>query len=189
MKQLKIVGPIPPSVNNYLNYRVQTKNKRRFVQAYKSEASLIFENIFLKISEEAAREQAWVKPTPEKYIIVECTFYFPRHGMDSNNHYKLPLDVLKSAGIYHDDSKVIERTKRIYIDSKDPKIELIIYESNYVGIFDSERELEVFKFKNCINCSKNHEKCSIFKGALENRLTGDINLDYNNCNKIKPRKK
>ena len=181
---LKIVSPIPPSVNSYLNYRVQ-KNKyngKLFVQAYKSEQSLKYENIFLKICKDEIKKQNWIIPDKNKYIIVRATFYFQRPNLDINNHWKLPLDSFKQAEVYHDDSRVIEGARRIYIDKNNPRIEFEIWEAPFIGIFDSEDEFEGFKNANCRFCKKKSEKCSTITRALENRLTGEIDIDTWLCN-------
>lgn len=188
---LKIISPIPPSVNNYLNYKVQRaavrpgSRPKMFVQSYKSEDSLVFEGEFFNIAKQAVNEQKWTIPEKSKYVVVDCIFFFPKHGMDTNNHWKLPLDVLKTAGVYFDDSKVLEHARRVYIDAKNPRMELHIYESDIIGIFDNEDELEKFKAFNCCLCKKNPNRCSTMTKALENRVTGDINIDSMNCLKIK----
>jgi Holliday junction resolvase RusA-like endonuclease len=191
---LYITGPIPPSVNSYLNYRVQKNyhTGRLFVQAYKSSETIAFERKFLKIAQDEKARQNWEIPDPDKYVAVDIVFYFPKHGMDTNNHYKVPLDVLKTAGIYHDDSKVMEAARRVYIDKQNPRMELRIYETGFMGIFDSEDHWYQFMEDNCSLCKKNPNRCSTMTKALENKLTGDIEksiyngkiLVYNKCNKM-----
>lgn len=180
---LKIVSPIPPSVNNYLNYRVQKnpRNGKLFVQAYKSQESLKFENKFKKIVKQSVKDQEWVKPDKDKYIIIRATFYFPKHGMDINNHWKLPLDVFKVGGVYIDDSRVVEGARRVYIDKDNPRIEFDIWEAPFLGIFDSQWDFEKFKNANCRFCKKNPERCGTITKALQNRLTGEINIEDMVC--------
>lgn len=185
---LKITSPVPPSVNRYLNYRVQrSKYGKYFVQAYKSDESIKFENVLKKIIEDEIIKQHWVKPDKDKYVIVEATFYFSRLHTDASNHWKLPLDVLKSGGAYYDDSKVVERVNRIYIDKENPRIEFTIYEAPFIGVFNDEAEFELFKNSNCILCSKNINTCGVLKRALENKILHDEIKD-NECKKIKIKK-
>lgn len=189
--KLHIISPIPPSVNNYLHYKVQrTPTGRLFVQSYKSEESVIYERQFVKIAKKSINEQGWQKPEKLTYIIVDCTFFFPKHGMDTNNHWKLPLDVLKAAEAYVDDSKVLEGAKRLYIDADNPRMELTIYPAEFVGIFENQDQFESFKENNCTNCKKNPNRCAVITKSLENRLTGSIILDTMICNdkQIKYRK-
>lgn len=186
MSELLITTPIPPSVNNYLNYRVQKNphNGRLFVQPYKSQDSIAYEGKVIKYTQRAIKDQKWELPGPTKYVIVDAVFYWPKHGMDTNNHWKLPLDCFKAAGVYHDDSKVLEGARRSYIDANNPRIVFRIYQSGFLGIFDSEEHYRDFIADNCDNCRKNPNRCSIVTKALENRLTGDIILEYNKCNKL-----
>jgi Holliday junction resolvase RusA-like endonuclease len=186
---LKIISPIPPSVNNYLNYKVDKnpRNGRLFVKAYKSGDSVKYENTFKNIVKQAVNLQNWNMPEKDKYIIIRATFYFPKHGMDINNHWKLPLDVFKWAGVYHDDSKVIEGARRLYVDAKNPRIEFEIWESPFLGVFDSVEDFEGFKNMNCRFCKKKPERCATITKALENRITGDIDIENLTCNVRKPK--
>lgn len=186
---LKITSPIPPSVNKYLNYRVQRVNGRVFVQAYKSAETVTYENIFKGIVQDAMREYNWVQPEKGKYIVVEAIFYFPRLGFDSNNHWKVPLDVFSYAGVYGDDSSAIERVQRVYVDKENPRVEFTIKVSEIVGIFDDEKHLEDFKNFNCRFCTKDSNKCSIMKEALQNKINREnIDLDSLNCLRKKIKK-
>lgn len=183
INKIRIVSPIPPSVNSYLNYAVKTTlNGKPFVHTYKSAASVKYENEFTRLAKFCAQNQSWSMPNKDKYIIVRATFYFPKHGMDINNHWKLPLDVFKKAGIYNDDSKVIEGARRLYIDAKNPRIEFDIWESNFIGIFDDEADFEGFKNANCRFCKKDPNRCGTITKALENRINGDIDVDTLVCN-------
>lgn len=185
---LKIISPIPPSVNNYLNYRVQQANNGKlFVQAYKSADSIKYEGKFIKIVQRSVLDQKWEKPDKEKYIFVRATFYFPKHGMDVNNHWKLPLDVFKAGGVYYDDSKVVEGARRIYIDAKNPRIEFDVWEAPFIGIFDSVEDFEGFKNANCRFCKKSPERCGTITKALQNRVNDDINIQSQICNIRKPK--
>lgn len=183
----KIVSPIPPSVNKYLSYKIGGKYPKQFIQTYKSAESVKYENTFVKHAKFCVDNQNWVMPEKDKYIFVRATFYFPKHGMDINNHWKLPLDVFKKAGVYLDDSKVVEGARRVYIDAKNPRIEFDIWEAPYIGIFNNTDEFEGFKNANCRFCKKSPERCSVMTKALENRITGEINIQDWTCNSRKPK--
>lgn len=185
---LKISTSIPPSLNAYLEYRVTSnpKNGKLFIKTQKSPKSVKFENVTKKLVQAEILKQKWVKPEKDKYIIVRAIFYFPKHGMDINNHWKIPLDAFKQAGVYHDDSKVIEGARRLYIDAQNPRVEFEIWESEIVGIWDNNIHFEQFKNANCRFCKKNPERCAMITQALENRITGDINLEDQTCNKRNP---
>lgn len=187
MNILKITSPIPPSVNHYLHHRVQrARNGRLFVQPFKPKRTIEYEEHFFKIVTQAIEEQQWEIPDKDKFIIIRATFYFPQKGLDINNHWKLPLDVFKSAGVYLDDSQVIEGAKRQYIDKNNPRIEFDIWVAPFIGIFNNKEQLDEFKNVNCRFCKKEPEKCTILKQAYENRITGDIDMGTMICNKRKP---
>lgn len=187
---MKIISPIPPSVNSYLKYRVQRgKNGKIFVQTYKSEEARKYEAIFEDIVREAIEKNKWIKPDKESYVFINAVFYFPRHHMDANNHWKLPLDVFTFAGVYPDDSKALERAHRVFIDKDHPRVEFEITVAPYLGVFDDEKHLEEFKNFNCRFCTKKPEKCNMMKNALNNKIMRDeINLEKLSCLRKKIKK-
>ena len=131
----------------------------------------------------------------DKFAIVEYTFFFPRTNMDTNNYYKCFVDAITESGvIWKDDNISMMRDNRIYYDSKNPRVELTIYYIAHIGIFDNERELELFKRFNCNKCKKGNKigqkgGCSIYRKALENRMQDEIDIDFKTgvktCNTIK----
>lgn len=174
-------------MNNYLCFRVQrnTQTGKLFVQSYKSDKAIKFEKELGKIVKEEIKKQGWILPEKDKYIIVDCVFYFPKHGMDTNNHWKVPLDVFTSSGVWVDDKRALENAQRSYIDSNDPRLEFTLRVADFIGIFDDSEHLTEFMATNCTRCKKNPAKCSIMKKALENRITGDIHLNSLTCEKLK----
>lgn len=183
-KILKITSPIPPSVNHYLSYRVAGAG-RKFVQAYKSSEAKTYEREFSKIANIAIKEQGWVTPAKYKLIVMECIFYFPRIDMDANNYFKMPCDVLTDCGAWVDDNVVLPVTKRIYIDNGNPRLEMSIYESETIGIFEDEEHYKEFLKKNCLECKKNLSTCTILRRVLENRIVSECSLENLNCLKRK----
>ncbi|RFP77812.1 hypothetical protein D0N41_22300 [Bacillus subtilis KCTC 1028 = ATCC 6051a] len=59
MKTLQLVSPLPPSVNNYLNYKVSSNGRRKFVQAYPSEETKIYKSFFTDYVKDQMNEQEW----------------------------------------------------------------------------------------------------------------------------------
>jgi hypothetical protein len=71
---------------------------------------------------------------------------------------------------------VLERTKRIYYSKSTPRIEVEIYHSDTVGIFDNENDYQIFINK-CATCSRYANNCSILVGAKESRIQDDVTLN------------
>ena len=44
---LKLISPIPPSVNHYIGYRILTVNGRQTISVYKKPAGKIYEKEFI----------------------------------------------------------------------------------------------------------------------------------------------
>jgi len=140
---------------------------------------------FIKIIKEAVKKQEWIKSDNkfQKYY-VDCTFFFPRIDMDSNNTYKLMLDsITESELVWIDDVQACERTQGIFYDSKNPRVQIEIRPVDFVGIFPTVEHLEEFESK-CITCKRYKQgRCSIFVKACEGRVQDEI-VDFV-CNKFK----
>ena len=157
-----------------MNYRAVKKGKFTTVMAYKPAKTKNFEEEFGKYIKEQIETQNWIKPNKNKFIILDTIFYFPRVDMDAQNYFKSLCDIMTSAGVWEDDNMVMEKVNRIYYDNKNPRIEIYVYESEYIGIFDNIIEYENFKSK-CLKCKRNKKNnCSIYKKVLESRIQDDI---------------
>lgn len=180
---LKLTLPIPPSVNSYLNYSVKRSGHKFYVHSYESSDTIKYKNNIYNILFKEISTQSWVKPDNDKFVIVEQTLYLPHKRIDSNNLWKLPLDVFQGI-IYNNDNKVIERTINIFIDKNNPRVEYNIYIMPKMGIF-TEDEYNTFINNVCINCKKNYYKkgCSVMKSALNNIVSKEIK--NNTCSNFK----
>lgn len=158
------------------------------VQTYKSAEAKKYETVAMKIIKQAMKDQKWETPPKEKYVIVNATFYFSRINQDDNNYYKVPLDVIEGAGAIFNDCKVMIRTNDIFIESKNPRVEIELVVSEKIGIFKDENELEKFKNENCLMCIKDKSKCSILKKCLENKINSE-ELVKNTLNCLKKKSK
>lgn len=174
MKKLFLVSPLPPSVNNYLNYRVITKGRKKIVHAYPSEETVAYKDFFIDYVKDEIKKQKWKQPKKDKLVFVSMVFYLDRKRKDPNNFLKVLFDALTESGVYRDDDIALPIVKRVYIDSLNPRIEIEIYESEAIGIFENKDELNKFVEDNCIKCKKNFNKCSIFKKLLENRIIEEV---------------
>lgn len=129
--------------------------------------------------------QGWNMPvTKEQHFYVDVVFYFDRTDKDPNNYFKLPLDAITESGlIWADDNIVCERVNRIYYDKENPRIEFVIYPTDYVGIFDNQLQLNSFEDK-CRTCSRYKNNCSLLRKAKEGRIQQEIS-DELYCSKYK----
>ncbi|MED4262034.1 RusA family crossover junction endodeoxyribonuclease [Priestia aryabhattai] len=183
MNKLVLTSPLPPSVNSYLNYKVGSSGRRKFVQAYPSEETVVYEQFFTDYVKDEIRNQKWQRPEKGKLVFLKMTFFLDRKRKDPSNFLKVPLDVLTKAGVYVDDDTALPLIERVYIDKNNPRIEIEIYESPSIGIFDDEEDLNSFFDANCSNCKKNVETCGVLKKLLDNRIIEEV--DGRTCLKKK----
>lgn len=174
MKKLHLTSPLPPSVNRYLNYRIVSKGVRKFVSVYASPETVAYKNFFVDYVKDQMVEQNWTKPEKGKLVYVQLTFFLDRKRKDPSNFLKVPFDALTEAGVYTDDDIALPLTPRLYIDAKNPRIEIEIFESEAIGIFDDENDYYSFINNNCMKCKKKQETCSILKRLLDNRLIEEV---------------
>lgn len=173
---LKLVITDFISVNHYLAYRTIMKNGKPMAMSYKTKEAKKFQEKFEEYIREQVKIQNWITDSnPMQHYYVDSYFYFPRVDMDANNYYKVNLDSITETGlIWKDDNVVCERVQRIVYDSKNPRIELIIYPVDYIGIFDNKEQLCEFEDK-CKSCKRYTRNCSILNKAKEGRIQEEIN--------------
>jgi Holliday junction resolvase RusA-like endonuclease len=186
---LKLVSPIPVSVNHYLKPRpfityVNGKPKA-MVTMYETADAKKYKKEFIKYIKEQVKLQGFeTKLEKFKNTIVDCVFYFPRIDMDANNTWKLLLDSITESGVvWLDDNTTLEGARRIFYDPKNPRLELTISYADYIGIFDNQEQLDGFINNNCIQCKRFNKNCSILNSAKEGRIQEEIQ-DFK-CSKFK----
>lgn len=119
-----------------------------------------------------------------RFLYMDEIVYLNRKGRDSDNLKKLQQDcITESEVVWSDDSWVLPRTNRILIDSDDPRIELVITPTEFIGIFDNEKIAKVFEHR-CKNCRRYKNNCSILRKALETRIQKEID-DSLTCSEFK----
>lgn len=193
---LNLTIPIPPSVNNdYMKPRgiLKYKNGKPLAMAmmYECGEAKKFKRDMIKLINEEIKKQEYDTTYEKSFVICEFTFFFPRINMDSNNYYKVFIDSItqSESGIWIDDNISMIKDNRIYYDSKNPRVEVKIYPAPYVGIFDNKSEYELFLLSFCNKCSKDSNKCSIHKKALESRVQDDLDITDKICKKFKEKNK
>lgn len=175
--ELKLVSDIPVSVNHYLGYRAvpQKKNGKTFylVMPYVTKEAKDYKKKFSEYAKIQVEEQKWdIEQTRERHHYMDCVFYFPRTDQDEQNYFKIMCDSINEIA-YVDDRKILTRTPRIFYDSVNPRVEIIISPVDYIGIFDNELILSEFE-ENCKTCSRYKNNCSILVKAKEGRIQEDI---------------
>lgn len=187
MGKLELTIPLPPSVNNYQEYRVRRLGKKNIVETYPSEETEAFYHQTLRYIEGEIKEQGWITPLHDKYILVEATMYLRRAGSDCDNYWKCTLDALEKTDVVINDTQIVPRVINVFIDKDSPRVELTVTIMDKVGIFDNEEEMEEFKKNNCDKCTRrNKTHCTVFKGFLEARVH-DLD-NHKNCKHLKPYK-
>lgn len=185
-KHLQLTSPIPPSVNHYLAYRVIKKFGKYIAQSYVTSETKKYKAEFLPYIQSEAKKQGWEYLGNSKQIIVECTFYFPRIDMDTNNQFKVMFDTITDSHVvWKDDNLACERVNRIYYDAQNPRIELDIYESDFIGIFDSENDYINF-VQRCKNCRRYTRNCSILNKSINGKIVDEVTEKY--CKKFKEKR-
>lgn len=187
-QQLKLVSPIPPSVNHYLSYRAIMRNGKPLAMSYKTREAVRYQQDFIKYVRKQVVEQKW-RPLRDKYqhYYVDAVFYFPRIDMDANNYWKCLLDAITETGlIWFDDNVVCERVHRIEYDSKNPRVELTIYPVEYIGVFDNAPQMEAFESV-CVGCNRYDRNCSLLVNARQGRVQEEIQNGV--CSKFAPKNK
>lgn len=172
---LNLVSPIPLSVNHYLGTRAILKNGRPMAMVYETKEAKEYKKEFGEYIKEQVELQNWIMSTDKtQHIYCDCVFYFDRTDKDCNNYFKLLLDsITESECVWIDDNVVCERVNRICYDSNNPRIELSIYPVEYIGIFNSVEDRNVFEEK-CKCCNRYKRNCSILNKALEGRIQEEI---------------
>lgn len=172
---LRLVSPIPPSVNHYLGYRAIMRNGKPLAMSYKTGEAVKYQQEFIKYVRKQVVEQKW-RPLRDKnqHYYVDAVFYFPRIDMDSNNYWKCLLDAITETGlIWFDDNVVCERVLKIQYDNKNPRVELTIYPVDYIGVFENAPQMERFESV-CVGCKRYRRNCSILIRAKEGRVQKEI---------------
>lgn len=173
--KLYLTSPIPPSVNHYLSYRAVIRNGRPLAVSYVTQDAVKYRAEFSDYVRNEVALQGWdLVPNKEQQFYVDTVFYFEKKQQDCNNYFKVMLDAITDTQlIWLDDDVVCERVQRIYYDSKNPRIEIVIHPAPYTGIFDSVAQLNDF-VSNCIGCTRYSRNCSILRKAKESRIQPEI---------------
>lgn len=176
--ELKLISPIPPSVNHYLSYRVVKINGKSIPCSYKTKEATTYQKEFEKYVISEVEKQHWdINAVQDKHLYVDTIFYFSRVDMDCNNYFKVLLDAITNTKlVWKDDNIVCERVQRIFYDSKNPHIEISIHPVEYIGIFDNDDKLNLFENR-CKRCCRYARNCSLLNRAKAGYVQEAITQD------------
>ena len=173
------------SVNHYLGWRGILKNGKPMATSYKKPEALKYQKEFSEFVKKEVKKQGWEKSDNiYQHYYMDCVIYFDRVDKDANNIFKCLADAITDSGVvWIDDTQLCERVQRIYYDSKNPRVELLIHPVSYIGVFNDTSQLEQFESR-CIGCKRYKRNCSILQKAKEGRIQGDIENSI--CKKYNP---
>ena len=175
MNGLKLISPMPPSVNHYIAYRAIMKNGRPMAMSYKTPEAYQYQRDFIEYVRREAEAQGWdLEPDPNRHFYIDTVFYFGEKRQDANNYFKVMLDAITETKlIWLDDNVTCERVQAIFYDSKNPRVELYIHPVDYIGVFENASQRDAFT-ERCIGCTRYKRNCSLLRRALEGRIQPEI---------------
>ena len=151
------------------------KGGKPMAMSYKKPEAIKYQKDFAEYVKKEVKKQGWIKSDNKfQHYYMDCIFYFDRVDKDANNSFKCLADAITDSGVvWIDDTQLCERVQGIYYDSENPRIEIIIHEVDYIGVFDNASQLEQFESR-CIGCNRYKRNCSILKKAKEGRVQEEI---------------
>ena len=172
---LRLISPIPPSVNHYLAYRAILKHGKPMAMSYKTtEANRYQKNFAIYVKEEAKKQNWKISDNKFQHYYMDCLFFFPRVDMDANNYIKCLADAITDSGaVWIDDNQLCERIQNIQYSSNEPRIEITIRKVDYIGVFTDISQLENFE-SNCIGCRRYSRNCSLLQNAKTGKIQPEI---------------
>lgn len=186
--QLNLTLDLPPSVNEYLGYKVIYMNSRAIPKPYETKKAKDYKKHVATVVKRELKKQDWKFEGKDKYIDVHIVYYMNKKRKDADNLGKVLFDALMECGVYPDDDILIPKVDDVYIDKYNPRVEVRLTVSDKEGIFKNEVHKSQFIKTNCSQCKKYYYKrqCSVLNKALENRIEPEINLENLICNEKKP---
>jgi len=187
---LKITVNLAVSLNDYLKPRGIKSGNRIMGMLYESSEAKAYKKYFKQELERAVKQSTWITEHDHNHFyIIESVIYFDKQNRDSNNMWKIMIDAITETQlIWLDDRQAMEQCRRIYYDTKNPRMEITIRESEFIGIFDNMDHYEQFIYKNCLGCSRYTNNCSLLKSSIESRITEEISIEDMSCSSRKVKK-
>lgn len=185
---LYLVSPMPPSVNHYWATRIQYNKGLPMPMVYVTKEAKEYKKRFKEIIRAEVARQGWnIEVNSTQHFYVDAVFYFDRIDKDAANYEKCLDDAITDTQlVWKDDNVALFRPMRVYYDKNNPRIELMIYPVDYIGIFESQDDLDGFQTEFCNKCKRSSRNCSILRKAIEGRIQDEINMEDKECVKYSP---
>lgn len=120
MKIVKLVVPIPPSINHCYWYRAGKRIKSKVATDY-CNALIERVHLFKKKSKFEGFEE-------NRKIRCNMMYYFPdNRNRDTHNTFKLLFDAIEDGGLYPNDRYVLPHVEDFTLDRDNPRLELEFY--------------------------------------------------------------
>ena len=165
---LKLILDLPASVNSIYG-------RDKFGNTFLKKVGKDYKKKMIKVIQKAVEEQNWIK-VEKQYLYLDEIVFMNQLGRDSDNLKKLTQDCITESNIvWSDDTWCWARTQRVFIDSIEPRLEIVLSVASNVGIFENVEEYEIFINTYCNNCKRGNKigkkgGCTVYREALENRI-------------------
>lgn len=177
-RTLKLVLPVPPSVNSYLYAKVIRLGKRPIARLAETDDSKAYKFKVAPIIKQQMLEQNWEQPENGVFLDTKIDFFFQRKGMDANNFLKILYDVFTEVNVWEDDQFSKPQTGIVVIDKFNPRIEITITTSQQHGLFLNEFDRSEFIDKYEHTMPK-RSWVALMKKLDEGRITENTFYDKN----------
>lgn len=194
MQKLYLTSPFPKTVNHYTGIRIVYRSGKQIPIVYETAEAKVYKRNFIEYIKQQVIEQGWSKVDNKfNHLYMDGYFYMPQTHVDAANCDKILSDAITESGVvWEDDSGILFRPQHIYYDKEHPRIDLVIYPVDYIGIFKDQEECIEFE-EQCMTCSRYSRNCSILRRAKEGRIQNDIHFLENElswkCQKYKEKKR
>lgn len=184
MKKLfSVVLPLPPSVNRYQGKTIINQGRWPRVHFYPTEETEKWkEYAATTIMRTIEKDKSDYPILRHRYVIAEVTYFFNQRKEDPDNYFKVPFDLLQTLRIVENDDQIMPRTKDVFVDKQNPRIEIDFYIADKYGIFPDEATYQDFVIKCCDICRSN-KACKLRWHAVMNHLTEEIDTKNLTCTK------
>lgn len=189
MNSLKFTLPVPPSVNKAYDMKILYYGRKATASRFLTNEAVKFKERASNIIKKEMKKNNITFLTNNKYDYLELNMdiFMNRKHRDSDNLLKLVQDSIVKSGAIPDDSNILVKMNGLYIDAKNPRIEIELKLLNKIGIFENIEQKKEFEIKNCHKCKKNYYKkpCGKYKKIINNYINDIVDLQKMECLKIK----
>lgn len=168
---------LPPSVNEYMKYKVVKRGDKHYVEGYESKEAVEFKRYFRDKARYYIDKYDWDKFATEdfnQHWYLELRYTLARRNQDCHNYDKVLIDAMTGVLII-DDRNIIPRTQHVVYDSKNPNIEFILHKASYYGVFHSSDSRSYFVENTCKSCRfYRGGACKILKESSDGTVNSHI---------------